>query len=430
MRIPGIISAVSGLLCGILAVALVPDAHLFVAHDAHGDDATGERWACPMMCVILGRAGTCPVCGMTLEHMTAGELNREQQRRMGLRTVVVTEGTAVTTLRASGLAEYDERHSKVVIPRVAGRITARHQATFGCCTVVGANEPIVDLYSPEVFRAQGELSAALTAGDAALAKAIEERFARWNLSAYAADIRAGKPPVDIVTIRSPWGGQVYLEDQDMVNRILMVGAEVAADMPLIKLVDPQRMTLVVQVHEPLGRWLREGQKVDLATDDAGELPEVKAEVGRVANEISPTLRAREVLIHLEDARKRISPGSLVTARIRAALAADLMPADTLKPETFGRFAQVPKTAVLSTGVRHIAWKVAERRADGSLKLEPAPLVLGPRLEGDDGSDRYVVRQGLKPGDEVVERALFLVDAQAQLAGSPSLLQPDGVGHAR
>jgi Cu(I)/Ag(I) efflux system membrane fusion protein len=36
-----------------------------------------------------------------------------------------------------------------------------------------------------------------------------------------------------------------------------------------------------------------------------------------------------------------------------------------------------------------------------------------------------VRAGLRPGDEVATQGLFLIDSQAQLAGTPSLLFPTG-----
>jgi Cu(I)/Ag(I) efflux system membrane fusion protein len=76
-------------------------------------------------------------------------------------------------------------------------------------------------------------------------------------------------------------------------------------------------------------------------------------------------------------------------------------------------------------VRHVAWKVAGRQPDGRLSFAPAPLALGPRLEDEAGNDLFIVRAGLKPGDEVAAQGAFLIDSQAQLAGTPSLLFPRG-----
>ena len=48
--------------------------------------------------------------------------------------------------------------------------------------MVAAGEPVVDLYSPEVFAAQGELAAAVKLGDQPIIRALTERFERWNLA--------------------------------------------------------------------------------------------------------------------------------------------------------------------------------------------------------------------------------------------------------
>jgi membrane fusion protein, copper/silver efflux system len=232
-----------------------------------------------------------------------------------------------------------------------------------------------------------------------------------------------------VTLLSPFAGQAFLDDADMVDRTLMVGSQVSADTPLLKIVDNRRLSLVFHVPEGNAHMLREGQHVDLSSDDLGELPEVEAMIGRVSNEFSTETRSREVRIYLKlpdgTAPRRILPGSLLTGRIRVALAADLTPADADDRSTWGEFTLVPKTAILSTGVRHLAWRVAERNRDGSLRFEPVAVALGPRLESDDGSDHYVVRHGLKADDQIATQAAFLIDSQAQLAGTPSLLMPDG-----
>jgi Cu(I)/Ag(I) efflux system membrane fusion protein len=116
---------------------------------------------------------------------------------------------------------------------------------------------------------------------------------------------------------------------------------------------------------------------------------------------------------------------LVNARFETALGSDLEVADATNPQAWGKFPLIPKTAVLSTGVRHVAWRVAERQSDGRLRFELAPLALGPRLEDEAGNDVYVVRAGLKAGDEVATQGVFLIDSQAQLAGTASLLFPKG-----
>lgn len=422
--------ALAGLAAGAVTIALLPATALFRSSAGHAlaDASAGEagaRYACPMMDFIGNKPGDCPVCGMRMNKVVAGELSAEQTRRMGLETSVVKSGPALATVRAYGTAEYDNRFTKLVIPRVAGRIVERFDATFGCCSIVDAGAPVIALYSPEVIAAQGELQAALKLRDDSLVKSLRERFERWNLLDVADEIAAGEPLRDVVTIRAPFGGSVNLSDEEMVNETLAVGREVAADTPLLRLVDPDRLTLVVHVPEHRANWIREGQPVRIESDDAGPLPQIKAVAGRVFAEINTALRAREVRIFLTGARSILSPGSLVNARFEVALGPDLKPADPSDRSTWGEFALVPKTAVLSTGVRNVAWKVTGRDKSGRARFALAPLALGPRLEDENGNDLYVVRAGLAPGDEVATQGAFLVDSQAQLAGTPSLLYPLG-----
>lgn len=436
MRFYSLGIAVLGLAAGAASVALIPSRLLFsvAATSDGGAEAglTGERWACPMMDFIGSKPGDCPVCGMKMTKVTAGELTREQQRRMGVQLTRIATGPAVATVRAYGTVRYDDRTLQVLLPRVAGRIVKRHEAALHAGTLVQPGAPVVDLYSPEVFAAQGELAAAVKLGDASAVRALTERFDRWNLSAVARAVVAGGAPVDTVTVTSPFSGRVVLAlpgEGDSAGmsaaRLPGVGQEVMADTPLLRLVDPHAFMLVLQVPEPRAHWLREGQAVRIASDDRGPLPEVEARLSWLAPELNAELRSREVHVHLRDPSGRLLAGSLIEARIDAALNARFEAADSARPEARDTFALVPKTAVLSTGVRHVAWRVAERQRDGRLRFELVPLALGPRLEDAAGNDVFVVRAGLKEGDEVATQGAFLIDSQAQLAGTASLLFPQG-----
>src|SRR5688572_6443635 len=120
MRAPLWITALSGLVVGAITITVLPEHALFTPRAAHIEEAgaTGERWACPMMDFIGNKPGDCPVCGMKMQKVTAGELTREQQRRMGIATSVVREGTATATVRAYGAVRYDDRTAQIVIARI------------------------------------------------------------------------------------------------------------------------------------------------------------------------------------------------------------------------------------------------------------------------------------------------------------------------
>jgi Cu(I)/Ag(I) efflux system membrane fusion protein len=134
-----------------------------------------------------------------------------------------------------------------------------------------------------------------------------------------------------------------------------------------------------------------------------------------------------VHLHLTDSAHRLLPGSLVNARIRAVLGAADASGQSLAddPEHPPLLPIIPASAVLSTGVRSIAWKLTTTDPDGHQHFAIAPLALGQRLEDEHGNDAWVVRVGLAVGDQVATQGAFLIDSQAQLAGTPSLLFPLG-----
>lgn len=425
-RWKGWMTVLLGLVVGLITIFAIPGGSFFGRSARMADDGpTGERWACPMMDFIGSRPGDCPVCGMVLQQVTAGELTREQSKRMGVQLITIEDGPAIVTIRAYGAARYDDRTEQVVVARVAGRVVKRHVSALHFGINVEVGDPLIDLYSPEVFAAQAELAAAIKLGDQPLIAAFSERFGRWNLSHVADALVKGGQPTDTISIRSPYRGRAVPVETMGKEGMVKIGAEIMPDQPLVRLVDPDAFMIVVHVPEARARLIRVGQRVELASDDVGELPDVAARVSWVAPELNPQIRAREVHIHLRDPHERLLPGSLVNARFKAVLGPDFKPADPDDPVTWGRFPLVPASAVLSTGVRNVAWKVQKIEADGRQRFSIAPLALGQRLEDADGNDRFVVRAGLASGDRVAAQGVFLIDSQAQLAGSPSLLYPVG-----
>jgi Cu(I)/Ag(I) efflux system membrane fusion protein len=340
----------------------------------------------------------------------------------------ISSGSARLLIRGYGTVIYDMRTAQAVIPRVAGRVVKRFAATLHDDVAVAVGDPLIDIYSPELFAAQSELQAALKLGEPAVVAALKDRFARLNLASVADAIMAGGQPHDTVTLTSPFAGHVHNAMQGGKDEPppLQIGEQLSADRTLITLLDHDALMVKIHVPEVYSRYLRTGLPVSIASDDLGELNGLDAHVDWLAPEINAEIRARELHIHLRDQSHRLLAGALIQARIQVALAQDLSAADPAQPSTWGSFPLIPKSAVLSTGVRDVAWRqVTPASAERPVRFVLVQLALGPRLEDESGSDRYVVRAGLKPGDVVATQGAFLIDSQAQLAGSPSLLFPDG-----
>ncbi len=422
------IAAALGAVIASVAIMLTPDARLFPPVIAAPGFDNG-RWACAMMDYVADHRGdgVCPVCGMRLELVRSGALSDEQRRRMGVETVGVRVGHARVVVYGYGTAHYDIRLNRMLTVRFNGRVEGVHPGAHDGA-LVGEGEDLVDIRSDEVGAAQRELAAAVADGNRPAIASLTQRFVGWNLTHVAKGLLAGGAASDLVTIRSPFFGRIEPSPFHPDGRAiapLSIGLAVSSDQALL-VIDPESMTLIIHVPEARSPFLRIGQRALIATDDGGELADLDARIGYIAPDILPEIRAREVRIFVRDPRHRIVGGALVSARFQAVLDADLHPADPDRPEQWGTFALLAKDAVLSTGVRNVAWRL--RAHDQAFEL--APLALGPRLEDDHGKDVYVVLAGVADGDLVAARGAFLIDSQAQLAGAPCLLFPDGAAAAR
>ena len=75
---------------------------------------------------------------------------------------------------------------------------------------------------------------------------------------------------------------------------------------------------------------------------------------------------------------------------------------------------VPRSALLMAGSSSVVYVETEPG-----RFEIRPVVLGPVLR-----DRVVILSGLKEGEKVATAGNFLIDSQMQLAGKPSLIDPE------
>ncbi|MCK4700378.1 MAG: DUF3347 domain-containing protein, partial [Bacteroidales bacterium] len=79
---------------------------------------------------------------------------------------------------------------------------------------------------------------------------------------------------------------------------------------------------------------------------------------------------------------------------------------------------IPKSSILWTGKRAVVYvKVPDREIPSFLYRE---IVLGP-----EAGNFYVVANGLSEGEIIATNGVFKIDASAQLAGKPSMMNPEG-----
>ncbi|HUU56206.1 MAG TPA: efflux RND transporter periplasmic adaptor subunit [bacterium] len=403
----------------VAAILLVAGGGLLVhQHRAGGfpfaGGASGQVYTCPMHPYYTSdRPGECPICGMDLvpvkakdehaghESHAAGfaslELDPRRQQLIGVTTAPVERKAIDRTVRAVGTVVPDERRVFVVHSKVSGWIDRLYVDATG--EAVAAGQPLLAIYSPEVYATEEEYLVASEAarelgssrteevarGTEALKDAAARRLEYWDVGPGELErlAEAGRP-LKALTIRSPYSGYVMAKHAQ-------IGMYVQPGMPLYSVADLSRVWVEADLYEYEIPFVEVGQPVTIT------LPYYPAEpLEGTVRFVYPFLNAKTR-----------------TARVRVEVA---NPGLKLKPDMFadisiaqdlGEQLVVPSEAVLDSGKRKIVF-VAR---DGG-HFEPREVTVAARLD-----EYYVVAGGLREGEEVVTSGNFLLDSESRIKGA-------------
>jgi Cu(I)/Ag(I) efflux system membrane fusion protein len=296
--------------------------------------------------------------------------------------------------RVVGTLTYAEPRRAYVNARVMGWVERLFADYMG--KPVRKGDPLLALYSPELVSAQEEYLSARRLGDKSLTAAARRRLDLWNIPEDQIDSleRTGEARRTIV-LRAPMAGEI-------AEKMVTDGQAVQAGENLFLIADRSVLWVDLAVYEMDARSLRIGAPVAVAVD---ALPG-KTYEGRITfihpsvDEKTRTLTARAEVVNTDGA---LRPGMYATALIRPAAAKALT---------------VPTEAVLPTGTQNL---VFVNRGDG--QFIPRPVAVGVH-----GDSLVEVVQGLKPGDEVIASATYLLDSESNLgAAMQGLMLQMGMG---
>jgi Cu(I)/Ag(I) efflux system membrane fusion protein len=403
----------------IAAVLLAAGGGLLVRQHAAGGfpfagGPGGQVYNCPMHPYYTSdRPGECPICGMDLvpveekdghagheshvEGFASLELEPRQQQLIGVTTAPVERKAVNRNVRAVGTVVPDERRVSVVHSKVSGWIDKLYVDATG--QPVAAGQPLLSIYSPEVYATQEEYLIASEAsrelgssragevarGAEALKDAAARRLEYWDVGPGEIE-RLGEAgrPLKALTVRSPYGGYV-------MDKHAQVGMYVQPGMPLYTVADLSRVWLEADIYEYEMPFVRVGQRVAIT------LPYYPAEpLEGTVRFVYPFLNAKS-----RTARVRVdvaNPG----LKLKPAMFADV----NIEQE-LGEQLVVPSEAVLDSGKRKIVFVAHEGG-----RFEPREISVAARLD-----DYYVVVAGLREGEEVVTSGNFLLDSESRIKGA-------------
>lgn len=317
-------------------------------------------------------------------------------QNMGVRLGKVAEKPVEKNLRVYGTVTYDETRRFRVNLKYSGWVEKVYNNYSGISVKQG--EPLFDIYSPELVKAQEEYLLAYNqlrlakkrsnAGSVksaeALYKAAEKRLLRWDVKKSQMNEILKKNRVEkSFTIHSPVSGVV-------IEKKIIEGDFITPGKWQYEITDLSKVWVEARVYEYELQWIYRGMKVNM---DLSYIPGrvFTGEVMTVDPFVDPKTRTVRMRISFDNSDFALKPQMYANLSIASRI------------EDKGLI--IPQEAVIDSGVRKIAFL-----AKGKGRFEPREIVVGQEVNG--GS--FHLLQGLEKGDEVVISAQFMFDSESRL----------------
>ncbi|MEJ2635696.1 MAG: efflux RND transporter periplasmic adaptor subunit [Calditrichia bacterium] len=443
------------------------------AHPAAGTDiqaAQATVWTCSMHPQVRQpKPGKCPICGMDLipvknndssNSNSAQLILSENARKLAeVETVPVERKFVANEIRMLGKISYDETRLDYITARVPGRIDRLFVNYTGISVHKG--DHMAEIYSPELLSTQQELLESVRnlnamqnnsfAGMKETARrqveSVRERLRLWGLTERQIDniIKRGKTS-DHMTLYSPASGVVVKMDA-LEGTYVQTGTRIYAIADLLK------VWVQLDAYEQDLPWLRYGETVEFHTEAYPD--EIfKGRIAFIDPVVDSQTRSVKLRVNLDNKDGKLKPGMFVHGLVSSRLAAN---GKVIDPDLAGKWIGPMHPEIIKDhpgkcdvcGMPLVrAEDLGYAAADESLGDAPlvisasAPLITGKRavvyvaVPGKDGiyegrevqlgprtGDYYIVKSGLKEGDQVVVKGNFKIDSAIQIQAGPSMMNP-------
>ena len=376
----------------------------------HIEPSNNQEWTCSMHPQIRQKEfGDCPICGMDL--IPIGNGNEESENPMEIKmsptamqlasvqTQFVSKTNPVKELRLTGKVQADESAITSQTTHISGRIEKLLVNTTG--EYVRKGQIIAYLYSPELVTGQKELFEAqkIAATNPQLFHAAKEKLKNWKLT--------DKQINSILTSGKPTENFPILSDRNgiVLNKRVNLGDHVMQGASLFEIANLSKVWILFDVYESDMSWVKVGDKISFSVQS---MPgkEFSSKIGFIDPVIDPMTRVAQARITVTNKEFELKPEMFVSGTVKSRI--------TTPEEAI----IIPKSAVMWTGKKSVVYvKTSDNQGIG---FEMRKITTGTSL-----GESIVVLEGITEGEEIAIHGTFSIDAAAQLAGKPSMMNPDG-----
>lgn len=353
----------------------------------------------------LHEPGDCPICGMDLIPLVqngassvdpdAIHLTKEAAALANVMTTVTSRQKPVKEVRLYGKVQADERMLQSQVSHVTGRIEKLFVNFTG--ETVNRGQVLAQVYSPDLISAQQELIEASKTKETqpAIYEASKERLRQWKITdEQIASIESSGNTQSLIEIVSNTSGIV-------ISKLVNTGNYISQGSKLFEIADLSRLWVLFDAYESDLQFLKQGEKLTFTLEALpGEV--FSGMIAFIDPLIDPVTRVAKVRVETANKAGRLKPEMFATGIFTSTLTG------------FNNNLVIPKSAVLWTGKRSIVY-VKQADTDEPV-FRMREIELGPML-----GESYVVTAGLEDGEVIVTNGTFSVDAAAQLAGKPSMM---------
>lgn len=385
------------------------------ANENQGSDDTNlaiskaEIWTCSMHPQIKqGETGQCPICGMDLiplveytndnDDPLAISMSPLAMNLANIQTSMVERKIPIKWLRVNGKVTIDERGVYSQTSHLSGRVEVLKVNYTG--EYVSKGQVLAKIYSPQLEVAQEELLEANKSKSEfpEMFEAAKAKLRNWKLTENQIE--------SIVKNEENSGYFPILADVSGVvaEKKINEGAYIKEGQTLFKVTDLSKAWVLFDIYESDISWVKKGDSVEfsLLSFPGKKLKGVVSFMDPILDYKTRVARAR---VEFENKELDLKPEMLVSGIIKSKI--------DEKEKII-----VPKSAVMWTGERSIVFVKHNSKTKISFLLREVQLGLAL-------GEGYIINHGLSEMEEIVTNGAFSVDAAAQLAGKPSMMNPKG-----
>jgi len=313
------------------------------------------------------------------------KISSERQQLIGIKTAAVKSQSIHKLIMAVGRVDFAEPNISIVNLKFDGWVEQLYVNSTG--RAVRRDEPLFDIYSPDLLAAQQEyliaLKAGATLGDASsILKSAREKLRLWGVTdGQVEDLGRTGQFKKTVTVYSPGSGIV-------IEKNVVQGQKIMAGESLFKIADLSRVWILGEIYEYELPFIKTGQEAKVSLSYyPGE--SFTGKIIYIYPYLKPETRTNQVRIEVDNPGLKLKPEMFANLEIHV---------------DYGTRLTVPADAVLDAGATKIVFI-----AKGDGYFEPREVKLGVR-----GQDMYEVLGGVSDGENVVTSATFLIDSESSL----------------